>query len=59
MASHAYKVGDRVTIHNQTLSGKPIVEGQATVRKLVDHDDTYMVSFDGEREQFQRRVAAN
>lgn len=58
MAVHAFKVGDEVTVLNQTLSGKPITEGRAKVRKLLDRDDTYMVSFNGEREQYERRVTA-
>lgn len=58
MAQHSYKVGDKVVVWNQTFAGKTICEGRATVRKLLDRDDTYMVQFDGDgpRDLFERRV---
>lgn len=58
MAKHAFKVGDLVTVMNQSISGKQIIEGRAKVRRLLDQDDTYMVSFGGERSQYERRVTA-
>lgn len=33
------KVGDRVEIHNSTLSGRPIVEGIATIKRIVSQDE--------------------
>lgn len=45
MVNHDYKVGDRVTVHNTTLGGRPIVEGKAIVRRVLNADDAYEVEF--------------
>ncbi len=57
---HSYKVGDRVVVWNQTFGGEPIREGEATVRRLLDREDTYMVRFDGDgpRDLYERCVRA-
>jgi hypothetical protein len=57
-SKHSYKVGDHVVVWNQTFSGRTICEGRATVRRILDRDDTYMVQFDGDgpRDLFERRV---
>jgi hypothetical protein len=34
-----YKKGDRVSILNQTLSGKPFIEGDAILTEFVGKDD--------------------
>lgn len=44
-SKHAFKIGDRVAIFNSTLSGRPIFEGYAVVKKLLDTDEYYRVSF--------------
>lgn len=41
-----FKKGDRVTVFNQTLSGKPIIEGTATILAVGEVEDQYRVSFD-------------
>ena len=48
MAEHSYKVGDRVVVRNETLGGRRIIEGLATVTKLLGTDDFYLVRFDTE-----------
>ena len=45
MVEHDYKVGDRVTVHNTTLGGRPIIEGEAIVRRVLNAGDTYEVEF--------------
>ena len=45
MSEHDYKVGDRVTVYNTTLGGRPIIEGEAIVRRVLNEDDTYEVEF--------------
>ncbi len=47
MASHSYKPGDRVRVMNQTIGGRNIVEGWATIKRLLVEDDLYMVEFEG------------
>jgi hypothetical protein len=46
MTVSTFKKGDRVTVYNQTFSGKPIIEGRATILKPSDVDDHYWVKFD-------------
>lgn len=41
-----FKKGDRVTVYNQTMSGKPIIEGKATILGRGDVEDHYRVKFD-------------
>ena len=57
MSRHSYQVGDKVTVMNSTMGGKQVVEGIAIVRKLLPLRDRYMVSFEGERQQYERFVA--
>lgn len=47
MVNHDYKVGDRVTVHKTTLGvgGRPIIEGEAIVRRVLNADDAYEVEF--------------
>ncbi len=57
-AEHAFKKGDQVTVFNQTLGGRLIIEGTAKIRSRLSHDHTYRVQFDGDpnAETFERRV---
>lgn len=50
--------GTRFVIRNQTLGGRSIIEGKATIRKAIDPDDNlYEVEFDQEPGQtYERRV---
>lgn len=34
------KVGQTVTIHNQSLGGQPVIEGEAKLKKLQSADST-------------------
>lgn len=45
MAKHLYSVGTQVVIINSTMSGRPIVEGRAIIKKLLDADEYYRVKF--------------
>src|SRR6202045_4885926 len=57
---HAFKRGDRVSIFNSTLGGRPIFEGYAKVLRRLDTDHYYRVKFtknqsgcdDGEYDRF-------
>jgi len=57
-----YKKGQRVSILNQTLSGKPIIEGEAILKQFVSRDDwpphseRWKVRFIGETELFERNI---
>jgi hypothetical protein len=55
-AGHAYAVGAKVVVWNQTLNGRTFCEGRATVRRLCDRDDTYMVAFESEPHCLYERV---
>ena len=46
--THAYSPGDVVTVHNTTLSGRAIVEGQATIVRRLDVENQYEVRFHSE-----------
>lgn len=50
--------GTRFLIRNNTLGGREIIEGPATIRGVVNADDNlYEVEFDSEPgETYQRRV---
>jgi hypothetical protein len=58
MADHYYRVGQFAVVHNQTMSGKPILEGRAQIKTLCARDHTYMVKFDGEQGTFERHIPA-
>ena len=45
MTKHDYTVGDQVTVHNTTLGGRPFIEGEAIVRRILNEDDAYEVEF--------------
>lgn len=45
-AQHAFNLVDRVAIFNSTLGGRPVFEGYAFVKKLLDTDNYYRVKFD-------------
>ena len=45
MVQHNFKVGDVVAVINSTLNGTFIVEGRATVEKLLPSNHMYDVSF--------------
>ena len=47
MSPHPYKVGDRVRVMNQTIGGRNIFEGYATIKRILPEDDMYMVEFEG------------
>ena len=57
---HTFQRDDVVTVFNQTMSGKFIIEGKATiVRPIDDVDEQYIVkmpSSDGYNEHLQRFV---
>jgi len=53
---HSFKAGDRVKVLNANMRGETIVEGVATVRKVLAYlDHTYMVEFDTEPKQTYER----
>jgi hypothetical protein len=41
-----FKKGDRVTVFNQTMNGKPIIEGKATILGKGGVENQYKVKFD-------------
>lgn len=57
--THAYRPGDYVIVHNETLGGRPISEGTATIVKCLDERDWYEVEFHREPgATYERFVAA-
>ncbi len=44
----ALRKGDRVTVYNSTLSGKPVVEGKATIMAVYPQQSRAKVHFDGD-----------
>ena len=42
-----FKKGDTVVVYNQTLSGRPIIEGRAIVMRPTGIDNQYRVKFIG------------
>ncbi len=42
------KKGDRVKVFNQTLSGQPVIEGEATILAVYPSQSRAKVHFDGD-----------
>jgi hypothetical protein len=49
LESASFHEGDIVTVYNQTLAGKPIIEGQAAIVGPGDVEDQYRVRFRDKR----------
>ena len=54
----SYKKGDTVTVHNQTMGGRPIVEGEARVVRALG-ENRYLVRFVNHADEgtFERYVS--
>ena len=57
----ALKVGDRVMVRNQTIGGKDIDEGLATIEMLIQGNGrmVYAVRFDNEPNMTYQRFVAD
>lgn len=56
--THPLAKGTRVNVRNSTLTGKEIIEGEATIIawSAIGGDHSYLVRFKGERKKFRRFV---
>lgn len=55
--AHPLEKGTRVTVHNLSISGEPVIEGEATIIKYLQSDTIshlYEVRFDGETQAYER-----
>lgn len=57
MTTHRFNKGDEVAIFNNIASGKPTLEGTATVIRRLDTDHYYEVRFSGEPDATYPRFA--
>jgi len=56
MTQHDFSVGQSVTILNQTMGGRFVVEGKATITSLLTRDNCYMVDFGDGGGSYERFV---